>query len=314
MLLLPPLPYLVPDIGAKFILQNSDQELSRTDLFETACLTLSEGCYSSLGEVSKNDSVSDRNKKQNNKPLSLLAEIMYDGSHSTSRLTVLYFFVEVRIFFLYFRKTLLCGLFQGLKSAMRASAAYDEDDCETIPTVFQLLGFVRASDSGILNGSNSLNKTNNYTTFFPLPFITSPFVSPDDASDSKTNVVNHWINNSMILFDSLALIVENVNLWINEVPGCTDEDTESFNKRLELSSVPPDVFLVHDALTNPASYSNVLHELYQDGHVTLASLEIFCLLLSYGPTSDAMLYILFVRLPHRHAILYQVPNHLHYTY
>lgn len=183
-----------------------------------------------------------------------------------------------------------------------------------MPTVLQLLGFVQVPNilSTISNSSGTLK--DHFTTALPLPFITSPFLPPSPTENHATEQdgtqplpMSPWLHNSMVILDSIFLFVEDGDLWINELPGPNlQEISGSIANSAGMPPLGCDALAVQDVLTDPYSYSNVMHRVYHEARNTLFCLEFLTLLLTDPRTSDALLYLLFVRLPHRHAILNQV--------
>lgn len=133
------------------------------------------------------------------------------------------------------------------------------------------------------------------TTSVPLPYIPSPFRAADNEEQPDEEFgTNPWVRNSMLILDSLFLIVEDVEPWSG--------DSYFEGGALQYS----DIAEVRDVLDNPVNYSDPVVRLYDEGRSALMCLELFTLLITHPQTADAILHLFFVRLPHRHQLFNQV--------
>lgn len=147
------------------------------------------------------------------------------------------------------------------------------------------------------------------TTQIPLPYITSPWRinSEDDTEEDESLTGNPWQRNSMLILESLFLIVEDASPWI----GASSFGTQDFMNIQPTGdgagqATNIDSLDVEEILNDPLNYSDSVLRLYDEGRSALMCTEIFTLLLTHQQTCDAMLHLLFVRLPHRHEVLTRV--------
>lgn len=149
------------------------------------------------------------------------------------------------------------------------------------------------------------------TTEVPLAYISSPWISNEDQNSNvdETGIDNAWQRNSMLLLESLFLMLEDASPWIGE-PAFSLPQTlnlESMEVSFDDLSDMQDCANVRDILEDPESYSeSTTMRLFEDGRATALSLEVVIILLTHQQTCDALLYLLYIRLPNRHEILTRV--------